>query len=278
MLRGDDVRFYILILMAVLITVGCDTQPKEILIASTPSQASVKVNQAEVGMTPFTIKVQKDITIVVSKVGYKPHTAVLTYSDDPNLIITLEEEEGAQVNSSMIYPPTEDQITTIDGVQQFQTLIQDPQVGQPKEILIASKPSNANVRLNQVEMGTTPIKVIVQKNTILEVSKSGYQTASSIVSSLNEPNLIVTLEKSLSSEKKRPIAKSVKKPRLTIARVKQMYREGRINKFDYSAKVRNLKHRMETDLIDLKMLYKRGGINKYDYKLRVKQIKFRYTG
>jgi hypothetical protein len=275
-----DVRFYILVLMAALITVGCDTQPKEILVASTPSQASVKVNQAEVGLTPFTIKVQQDITIVVSKLGYKPHTAVLSSTDDPNLIITLEEEERTQVNSSMIYPPTEDQITTIDGAQQFQTLIQDPQAEQPKEILIASKPSNANVRLNQKEMGTTPIKIIVQKNTILEVSKSGYQTSSSIVSSLNEPNLIVTLEKSLSSEKERPVAKakSVKKPRLTIARVKQLYREGRINKFDYSAKIRNLKHRMDTDLIDLKMRYKRGSINKYDYKLRVKQIKFRYTG
>jgi hypothetical protein len=57
-----------------------------------------------------------------------------------------------------------------------------------------------------------------------------------------------------------------------------MYKQGRINKLDYSAKIRNLNHRMETDLLDLKMLYKRGGINKYDYKLRAKQIKYRYTG
>ena len=270
-------RFYILLLMTALITVGCDTQPKEILIASKPSQASVKVDQVELGMTPFTIKVQKDITIVVSKLGYKPHTATLSSSDDPNLIITLEEERISQIDPSMIYPPTEDKITTVDGVQQFQPLLENPQLGQPKEILIASKPSNANVRLNQVDMGTTPLKIIVQKNSILEVSKSGFQSSSRIVSSLDESNLIVTLDKNGSIKKRRPVAKSAP-PMLTIARVKQMYRQGKINKLDYSAKIRNLKHRMETELIDLKMLYKRGGINKYDYKLRAKQIKYRYTG
>lgn len=271
-------RFYLLLFISTLITLGCDTQPKEILIASNPSQASVKVDQVELGMTPFTIKVQKDITVVVSKLGYKPHTATLSSSDDPNLIITLEEEGVSQIDPSMIYPPTEDQIITVDGVQQFQPLMESPLLGEPREILIASKPSNASVRLNQVDMGTTPLKIIVQKNAILEVSKPGYQSDSRIVSSLDETNMIVTLEKSGSVKKKRSVAKASVKPRMTIRRVKQMYKQGRINKLEYSEKVRNLKHRMQTELVDLKMLYKRGGINKYDYKLRAKQIKYRYTG
>lgn len=271
-------KFYILLLITALITVGCDTQPKEILIASKPSQASVKIDQAEVGVTPFTIKVQKDIKIEVSKPGYKPYTAVLSASDDPNLIVTLEEQGMGLIDPSMIYPPTEDQIITVDGVQQFQPLMESPLLGEPKEILIASKPSNANVRLNQVDMGTTPLKIIVQKNSILEVSKPGYQSDSRIVSSVDESNMIVTLEKSGSVKKKQPVAKASVKPRMTIRSVKQMYKQGRINKLEYSEKVRNLKHRMQTELVDLKMLYRRGGINKYEYKLRAKQIKYRYTG
>ena len=156
--------------------------------------------------------------------------------------------------------------------------MESPLLGEPKEILIASKPSNANVRLNQVDMGTTPLKIIVQKNSILEVSKPGYQSDSRIVSSVDESNMIVTLEKSGSVKKKQPVAKASVKPRMTIRSVKQMYKQGRINKLEYSEKVRNLKHRMQTELVDLKMLYRRGGINKYEYKLRAKQIKYRYTG
>ena len=292
-------KFYILLLVTALITLGCDTQPKEILIASKPSQALVKLDQAELGVTPLKIKIINDTEIVVSKPGYKPYTAILSPSEDPNQIITLEQQGLSQINPLMVSPPTEAQITSVDDTGQFQanqltepensfdqvnqTLVQNPQFGQPKEILIASKPSEATVRLNQVNMGITPLKVTVQKDSAIEVSKSGYQSYVNILSSADEPNLIVTLEKNQSAAKSaRPrhrssnIAKA--RPRLNITQLKHMYRQGKINKLDYSAEVRKLEHQMESDLIDLKMLYKRGGINKYDYGSRVREIKYRYQG
>jgi len=291
-----NMKFYILFLITALTTLGCDTQPKEIMIASRPSQASVKLDQAEVGMTPLTIKVQKDVTIEVSKPGYKLYTAVLSTAEDPNLVITLERDELAQVDSSLLQPLTEDQIPTIDNSGQFQAnqlldpndqvnqgLVQNPPLGQAKEILIASKPSEATVRLNQADIGITPLKVVVQKDAAIEVSKPGYQSYVNIISSTDEPNLIVTLEKNQSASRPARPAKprlSIAKARtrLTITELKHMYKQGRINKLDYSAQVRKLKHQLKYDLADLKMRYKRGGIDKYEYQRRAKQIKYRYEG
>lgn len=298
-----NMKFYILFLITALITLGCDTQPKEIMIASKPSQASVKLDQADVGITPLTIKIQKKITIEVSKPGYKPYTTVLSTADDPNLIITLERDELAQVDSSMMYPLTEDQIPAIKNNEQFQAnqlaasndqvnqlagpndqaLVQNPPLGQAKEILIASKPSEATVRLNQAKIGLTPLKVVVQKDATIEVSKPGYQSYVNILSSTDEPNLIVTLEKSQSVARPARPAKprlniNKTRSRLTITELKHRYRQGRINKLDYSAQVRKLKHQLKYDLADLKMHYKRGGIDKYEYQRRAKQIKYRYEG
>ena len=58
--------------------------------------------------------------------------------------------------------------------------------------------------------------------------------------------------------------------------VKQMYRQGKINKLDYNAQVRKLKHQMKSELVDLKTLYKKGEINKHNYVRRVNEIKYRY--
>jgi len=203
-----------LLLIAAVITIGCDTQPTEILIASKPGKALVKLDQAELGVTPITIKIIKDTKIVVSKPGYKPHTVVLSPSDDPNQVVTLEKEGLSQMSSLMGYPPTEAQITTNEGTDPFQIsplddpayeldqdhqdLAQNPQFGQSKEILIASKPSEASVRINQIDMGKTPLKVLIKKDSAIEVSKSGYRSYVRILTPTDEPNLIVTLEKNQS--------------------------------------------------------------------------------
>ena len=282
-------KFFFLLLVTALTSLGCDTQPTEILVASKPSQASVTLDQAELGVTPVKIQIIEDTKIVISKPGYEPYAAVLSPSEDPNQIFTLEQKEMSQVNSLITSPSTEDQITSDNNTGQFQTnqlpdqkksSDQKPQPGEPKQILVASKPSEATVRLNQKDLGVTPLKVIVVKDSAIEVSKPGYQSYVNILSYADEPNLIVTLEKNQSTTKAtrlRPTAARTK-PRLTIYAVKQMYRQGRINKLNYSARVRKLEYQMKSDLLDLKMLYKRGGINKYDYGRRVNEIKYRYKG
>jgi rare lipoprotein A (peptidoglycan hydrolase) len=272
-----------------LTTIGCDTKPTEILVASKPSQASVTLDQAELGVTPVKIQIIEDTKIVISKPGYEPYATVLSPSEDPNQIFTLEKKEMSQVNSLTTSPPTEAQLTSIENTEQFQgdqpTYLKNPidqkaQIGEPKKILIASKPSEATVRLNQENLGVTPLEVIMVKDSALEVSKPGYQSYVNILSYADEPNLIVTLEKNQSASKTTRPRPTVarKKPRLNISDVKQMYRQGRINKLKYSARVRELEYQMKSDLLDLKMLYKRGGINKYDYGRRVNEIKYRYKG
>ncbi len=282
---------YILLLIAAVIMIGCDTQPKEILIASKPGQALVRLDQAELGVTPLTIKIIKDTEIVVSKPGYKPQTIVLSLADDPNQVVTLEK---AQMSSLMGFPPTEAQITSNENIDNFQIsalddpiyeldqdLAKNPEFVQSKAILIASKPSEASVRINQVEMGKTPVKVLIKKDSAIEVSKPGYRSYVQILTPTDEPNLIVTLEKNQSVAKsaRTPRLKRAKtKQRLNFTKLKQMYRQGKINKLDYKAQVRKLKHQMESELVDVKMLYKKGEINKYNYVRHVNEIKYRYKG
>ena len=56
-------RVFLLLLVTMLVTAGCDKEPKEILIASNPGQAVVKIDQAEIGVTPIKVKVAKEIAI-----------------------------------------------------------------------------------------------------------------------------------------------------------------------------------------------------------------------
>lgn len=274
-------RVFLLLLVTMLVTAGCDKEPKEILIASNPGQAVVKIDQAEIGVTPIKVKVAKEIAIDVVKLGYKPYTATISPSDDPNHIVTLEKKGLAQQNTALLnYPPSESQIPKVIANQTYQiaqTVTPEGSSGQqfeqPVEILIASEPCNAKVLLNQVDRGTTPLLLNIAKNSVIEVRKTGYQSYVNQLSSADAPNLIVRLEKN----------QSVAKPKssisgLNITKLKHMYWQGKINKLDYSARLRELEHRMESDLINLKMRYKRGGINKYDYERRAKQIKYRYKG
>ncbi|MEE9356691.1 MAG: PEGA domain-containing protein [Methylococcaceae bacterium] len=275
-------KLYLLLLIAALFTLGCDSQPKEIMIASNPGQAKVKLGQAELGLTPLKVKIENDTAIEVSKPGYQPFTTVLSPTADPNLIVILVEDGVNQINALKASPPGLPQTGAMKANAQppqksqpndtlTQGLQQNLQLGATKEVLVVSKPCDANVRLNQKDLGTTPLKVTVQKDSAIEISKPGYRSYVNILSPGDQPHLIVTLNKE-------PARAKAATPRLSITRVKQLYQQGRINKLDYSAKIRQLEHQLETDLIDLKMLYKRGGINSYDYERRVREIKHRYRG
>lgn len=271
-------RAFLLIVVSAFITLGCDDEPKEILIASKPGQAIVKIDQAEVGVTPVKITIIKETTIDVVKPDYKTYTTVLSPSDDPNLIVTLENESLSQNSNHFSSPLSEDQISQFD--QSYQVTqpsdtvgLSEQQFDRPVEIFVVSEPSDANIRINQVDKGTTPLILNIAKSSVIEVSKVGYRPYVNQLSFTDAPRLIVRLEKKQPATKpKRATSPS------NISELKHLYQQGKINKLDYSDKLRELQYKMKSALIDLKMRYKRGGISKSDYQLRARQIKYYYKG
>ena len=183
----------------------------------------------------------------------------------------------------------------------------------PTEILIASQPSAAIILMDGMEIGVTPMKLKMSKDTQIQIRKNGYLPYTEIMSVGGNPNLLARLEKApnsglglvtedtLSGEtgpsnglapepttKPQPVdnvkpARTYKKPRkkskpLTVARLKQMYRSGAISKQAYKQNIRRLQSELDRTLRQLKARYRRGDFDKSEYARRVRQAKHRYTG
>ncbi|MBI5546293.1 MAG: PEGA domain-containing protein [Deltaproteobacteria bacterium] len=61
----------------------------ELNIASTPSEAKVLLEGAELGTTPYRLKLKKSTQLTVEKAGYVPQTLTLGPDSEPNVVVKL---------------------------------------------------------------------------------------------------------------------------------------------------------------------------------------------
>ena len=68
----------------------------EILLASVPKGATVSMEGAELGKTPFRLQVRNTLKILVSHEGYKSRELTVSNSSEPNMVVRLEKSPDAE--------------------------------------------------------------------------------------------------------------------------------------------------------------------------------------
>jgi len=68
----------------------------EILLASVPKGATVSMEGAELGKTPFRLQVRNSLKIMVSHDGYKSREVTVSNSSEPNMVVRLEKSPDAE--------------------------------------------------------------------------------------------------------------------------------------------------------------------------------------
>jgi len=140
------------------------------------------------------------------------------------------------------------------------------------DVLVASKPSDAIILLDDVEIGLTPMKITVTKKVSIEIRKDKFTSYQATLSAESAPNLLVALEP---VEKVEDITQD---DSVTIAQLKYMYNTGKISKTNFDTRVRQVRSRMDMDLRAAKARYIQGELSKSKYNQLVKQIKHKYLG
>jgi hypothetical protein len=154
------------------------------------------------------------------------------------------------------------------------------------DILIASKPGDATVTLDGAELGTTPLKLKVRGETVLDVELEGYETQQVAISPGSDPNVIVELEEIVpvvevveSAETTTVQRSQPSGPRYTTMRqIKYAYREGDISRVQYDEYKRAINRRRQVELDQAKADYRAGKLTEGKYKKRVRAIKDKYEG
>ena len=142
----------------------------------------------------------------------------------------------------------------------------------PTDVLVASKPSDAIIFLDDVEIDLTPMKITVSKEVSIEIRKKHFISYQATLSAENAPNLLVKLEPDGKDEN------ITKDNSVTMSQLKNMYNTGKISKFDYEQKAREIRSKLDMDLRAVKSKYSRGELSRSKYNQLVKQIKHRHLG
>ncbi len=82
--------------VAVAVTASAPTADKEVLVASQPSEATVILKGAKVGVTPMKLLVRGDTNIILKKEGYVQQALMITPKSEPNLVVTLVPLDGVE--------------------------------------------------------------------------------------------------------------------------------------------------------------------------------------
>jgi hypothetical protein len=142
--------------------------------------------------------------------------------------------------------------------------------GAEREILIASNPGQATVRLAGADLGLTPVTVKVAGETTFTVEKRGYVAQEVLITRRSGPNVVVELVKEPET--------SSSSGYTTMRQIKTAYRDGTISRADYDHYKGLINRRRAVDLEKAKRDFRAGRMTEGQYKQRVRAIKDRYEG
>lgn len=153
----------LVLFMLLSMTVGCFNG--RTIVRSEPPTASVSINGAAMGVTPVELKLDCHKTgaleITVSRRGYVPQTKTVGcrrfFGMDRNVIFVLEPGEAPLEAEAAVVP---------EPVEAFGSLE------------VKSIPSGAQVYLNDMLLGTTPLSndKVKSGTYVMEVRKEGFKT------------------------------------------------------------------------------------------------------
>ncbi len=79
----------------------------QVTIASVPAGASVTLDGAELGKTPYALHVKDDTEVGVALAGYEPQTLEVEPDGEPNVVVKLVALEGAAAQPGAAELPTD---------------------------------------------------------------------------------------------------------------------------------------------------------------------------
>ena len=140
-----------------------------------------------------------------------------------------------------------------------------------KQVLIASNPAGAVVKIAGTEVGRTPVSLTFAEETTISVEQNGYESQEIQVDKSTGPNLIVELVRI-------EIPESKKADYSTMRQIKSAYNEGSISRAQYDQFKTKIRANRAVELERAKRDLREGRITEEKYKQRVRAIKQKYEG
>ena len=140
-----------------------------------------------------------------------------------------------------------------------------------KQVLIASNPAGAVVKIGGAEVGHTPVSLTFAEETTISVEQTGYESQELQVDKSTGPNLIVEL-------KRIEIPEGKKADFSTMRQIKSAHNDGSISREQYDRFKTKIRANRAVELERAKRDLRQGRITEGKYKQRVRAIKQKYEG
>lgn len=203
--------FLIISILSSFFLTACDQEPKEIMIASKPTGATVYMEDAEIGVTPMVITVSKETKIDLKKQGFAPYSVLLSPASEPNHIVSLEAKST--------------EFKELDFMQ---------------EPFVVQDPANTQAPVVQQEQAVNQKSAAVPKTTEKNTPPPPKKKA---------PRLTITRVKAMYNQgkiSKQEYSQQVRQLKYQmkseLARLKERYNRGELSKSDYNQRARQIKY------------------------------------
>jgi serine/threonine-protein kinase len=226
-----------------------------VTIASSPKGASVLLNGAELGKTPYTLQFKRATALKVMLSGYAPQTITVTPESDPNLALELVAQRRAGVIAEPIAPrkageaSAQREVASSEAQKQRANAQPDPALHES-----AARPSSA-----------PPLAAAPRRTPIREVTRAVGGLVGSI---FGRDDLRTRREGMLRGAPPFP----------SVAAAQRAYSSGRITAEAYEDAVWVLKARRKQRIDAEKENLKRGAITPQEYEWRLGRIDAEFQG
>ena len=139
------------------------------------------------------------------------------------------------------------------------------------QVLIASNPAGAIIKIEGAEVGHTPVSMVFEKDTTISIEQRGYESQEVVITSRTGPNLVVNLV-----QIEMPDAEAV--GYTTIEQIRVAYDAGDISKSRYEQYKAEIRARRTIEVERAKRELRDGRLSEEKYKERVRAIKEKYEG
>ena len=139
------------------------------------------------------------------------------------------------------------------------------------QVLIASEPAGATVKIQGSEVGHTPVSMVFEEDTAITIEQRGYESQEVVITPGTGPNLVVNLVRI-----ETPDAEAV--GYTTMDQIKAAYDAGDISKSRFEQYKAEIRARRAIEVERAKRELREGRLSEVKYKERVRAIKEKYEG
>ena len=279
-----------------------DGQTRVITIASNPGAAKVSLEGAELGRTPYQLRIMEETVVQVSLPGFMTKQLTVNPAGDPNIVVPLTPAPtppAAMVappqpaTAGLPAPPEPPPAVVPTPPKPVTATLLDPAPPAPAlpakptpavapgvpptaaptarnvvNITLATNPAAASVKLAGALLGVTPLSVQIRARTTIRISKAGYVTQDVVLDPAGPPTVAVAL--------KRAVKKASRPSYRSFRAARAAYKAGKLSGPRYDQIKARLKAQRKQAIVRAKFRYESGKINKAEYKRRRRAIDARF--